>query len=167
MKKTVLLLIVSFFILTSCEDDGGISKAFLKHSYKSGVTSITVPGWVIRLASTFGDLEEEERDLLDNIDKVKVLTIEDNDLNARINLHEEFYSKINADKSFEELLVIREQNENVTIFGKMENNTIREMVILVGGDDNTMVYLRGKIRPEQISNIANKHTKEKFFAFDF
>jgi len=167
MKKLFLFFIASLFILTSCEDNSGVSKAFLKYSYRDGVTSITIPGWAIGLASTFGDLDEEERELLDNIDKVKVLTIEDNDLNARVNLHEEFYSKINSDNSFEELLVVREDGENITIFGKMDENVIREMIILVGGNDNTMVYLKGEIKPEQINNIVRKNSDKKFFAFDY
>lgn len=167
MKKAALLFIISIFVFTSCEEDSGVSKAFLKYSYRSGVTTVTVPGWLIGMASTFGDLEEEERELLDNIDKVKVLTIEDNDLNARVNLHEEFYSKINSDNSFEELLVVREDGENITIFGKMDENVIREMIVLVGGDDNTMVYLKGEINPEQINNIVRKKSDKKFFAFDY
>ena len=167
MKQTILILIPSLFLFSSCEEDPGLSKAFMKYSVKSGVTHITVPGWMISLASTFGDLDDEEQELLSNIDKVKVLTIEDHNLNTRVNLHEEFYSKINADNSFEELLVVRDGNEKVTIFGKMNNNVIREMVILVGGDDNALVYLKGEIKPELINNLTRKNSKDKFFAFDF
>ncbi len=167
MKKAAVLLIVSIFIFTSCEEDSGMSKAFMKYSWKSGVTYITVPGWMIGLASTFGDLDDEEQELLSSIDKVKVMTIEDHDLNARVNLHEEFYSKINSDKSFDELLVVRDGNENVTIFGKMDKNIIREMVILIGGEDNALVYLKGKIKPEMINNLVRKNSKDKFFAFDY
>lgn len=167
MKKTGLLLIAAIFLFASCDNEPGVSKAFLKYSYKSGVTTVTVPGWLIGMASAFGDLDDEEQELLSSIDKVKVLSIEDNDLNARVNLHNEFYSKINTDKSFEELLVVREADENVTIFGKMDDDVIREMIILVGGDDNALVYLKGEIKPELINNLAHKNSKDKFFAFDF
>jgi len=168
MKRIVIILIASIFIFTSCKEESGISKAFMKYSWRSGVTSITVPGWMIGLASAFGDLDDDEQELLSNIDKVKILTIEDHDLNARVNLHEEFYSKINSDNSFEELLVVRDGNENVTIFGKIDKNVIREMVILVGGDDNAVVYLKGEIKPKLINDLAHKNnSKDKFFAFDF
>ena len=167
MKKVAIVLITSLFILTSCDDNPGVSKAFLKYSCKSGVTTVIVPGWLIGLAGTFGDFNDEEQELLSSIDKVKVLSIEDTDLNARVNLHNEFYSRINSDKSFEELLVVRDANENVTIFGKIDENVIREMVILVGGDDNAMIYLKGEIKPELINNLAHKNSKDKFLAFDF
>lgn len=54
------------------------------------MTTIKVPSWAISLAAGFGDLEESERELLESIDKVHVLAIEDNDLNAKNNLHKEF-----------------------------------------------------------------------------
>ena len=167
MKRAAIFLIAIFFIFTSCEEDTGISKAFMKYSWKSGVTYITVPGWMIGIASTFGDLEDEEQELLSSIDKVKLMTIEDHDLNARVNLHKEFYSKINTGKTFEELLVVRDGKNNVTIFGKMNDDVIREMIILVGGDDNAVVYVKGEIKPELIDNLARKNSKDKFFAFDF
>ncbi|MFW6310194.1 MAG: DUF4252 domain-containing protein [Prolixibacteraceae bacterium] len=167
MKKAAVVLIISIFIFTSCEENSGMSNAFMKYSWKSGVTYITVPGWMIGLASTFGDLGDEEQELLSSIDKVKIMTIEDHDLNARVNLHEEFYSKINSDKAFEELLIVRDGNENITIFGKMDKTVIREMIILVGGDDNALVYLKGKIKPEVINDLVRKNSKDKFFTYDY
>lgn len=142
------------FVLTSCETNSGVSEAFSKYSHQKGVTTLTVPGWVIGLAASFGDLESTERDLLESIDKVKVLTVDDYELNARIDLHEEFHSKINKNQEYEELLTVRDKGENITIFGKMTENVISEMVILVGGNDNVLVYLRGEIKPEMINNVA-------------
>jgi len=167
MKKSVIVLLATLFVFTSCTDDSGVSKAFLKYSYKSGVTTVIIPGWLLSTASAFADLEDEEQELLSSIDKVKVLSIEDHDLNARTNLHNEFYSKINADHSFEELLMVQEQDDQVTIFGKMDGNVIREMIILVGGSDNALVYLKGEIKPELINNLVHKNSKDKFFAFDY
>ncbi len=34
-----------------------------------------------------------------------------------------------------------------------ENETIKEMVLLVGGDDNALIYVKGDIRPEMFSKI--------------
>lgn len=134
---------------------------------KKGVTSITVPGWLISLGAKFGDLSKEERELLDCVDKVKVLAIENDDLNSRINLHKEFHLEINKNKEYEELLTVRDKNENVTIFAKMDENVIEEIVILVGGDENVMVYLKGEIKPEQINNIVDLSNPDKFLSFKF
>ena len=156
-----------FFLLTACETNPGVNKAFAKYSHKEGVTSITIPGWLISLGASFGDLSSEEKDLLDCIDKVKVLAVENDDLNKKINLHEEFHSEINKTNEFEELLTVTDEHENVTIFGKMDTEVIEEMVILIGGDDNALIYLRGQIKPELVNNVVDLSSEDKFLTMDF
>ncbi|MEE4286507.1 MAG: DUF4252 domain-containing protein [Mariniphaga sp.] len=165
MKKTVLFSVLLLFLFTSCEYESGVSEAFTKYSFKSGVTTITVPGWVIRMAARWGDLDRNERELLQSIDKVKVLTIEDRDLNARSNLHKEFYNTIKENSELEELMVVRNDDEQVTIFGKADEESIKELLILVGGDDNAMVYVKGRLKPEMISRFMDDNSQRGFLSF--
>jgi len=167
MKRIFLILIAVAFFLISCETNPGVSKAFSKYAHERGVVSITVPGWVIGIAAKFADLDKDERELLNSIDKVKVMSIEDDELNSRINLHKEFRDKINANHEFEELLTVNDQDENVTIFGKMDGKIIKEMVILVGGEENAMVYLKGEIKPELLDNKIDLSHPDKFLSLDF
>ena len=167
MKKIIPLFIAALFFLTSCDTNSGVSEAFLKYARQDGVTSVTVPGWLISLGSKFADLSEEERELLESIDKVKVLSLEDSDLNGEVNLNKEFKFKINQKGEYEELLTVNDENENITIFGKMDDNVIKELIILVGGDDNAMVYVKGEIRPELINNVIDVHHPENLFSLNF
>ncbi len=167
MKNLLLLLTLSIFVLTSCNSDPAVSNAFAKYSHEKGVTSITVPGWLISIVARMNDLDKDERELLNSIDKVKVLTVEDAGLNARINLHKEFQTQINARHNYEELLTVNEEDQKVTIFGKMDGDEIREMVILIGGEDNVMVYVKGKIKPELISRQIHKSDSNDFLSLKF
>ena len=167
MKLKLLFALAILFIFTSCEYNPGVSEAFAKYRFKKGVTTITVPGWVIGLAANFGDLDDNERDILESIDKVRVLVVEDDDLNKRINLHEEFSTKINRRNDYEELMTVKDKDENVTIYGKMDDNVITEMVVLVGGDDNVLVYLRGEIDPKLINDVVKISDNEKLLSFKF
>ncbi len=167
MKRIFLILTAFTLFLVSCNDNPGVSGAFSKYGHERGVTSITVPGWVIGMAAKFGDLDKDERELLNSIDKVKVLSVENNSFNSGINLHREFYNKINVNGDFEELLTVNNQNENVTVFGKMKGNVICEMVILVGGDDNVLVYLKGEIKPELLDNKINMSNPNRLLSLDF
>jgi hypothetical protein len=152
-------------LFSSCEYNPGVSEAFTKYRFKDGVTTITIPGWVINLAANFGDIEKSERELLQSIDKVRVLVVEDDDLNARINLHREFSTKINRKNDYEELMTVRDKNEDITIFGKMDEFVIKEMVILVGGEDNAMIYVRGEIDPRILKEQINKNNVNTFLSF--
>jgi hypothetical protein len=165
MKTILLFLLATLLLFSSCEYNPGVSEAFTKYRFKDGVTTITIPGWVINLAANFGDIEKSERELLQSIDKVRVLVIEDDDLNARINLHREFSTKINRKNDYEELMTVRDKNEDITIFGKMDEFVIKEMVILVGGEDNAMIYVRGEIDPRILKEQINKNNVNTFLSF--
>jgi hypothetical protein len=168
MKSILLFAFGILFLCTSCEYNPGVSEAFTKYRFKEGVTTITVPGWVIRVASKFvEDDDENVGELLGSIDKVRVLVVENEELNAHINLHNEFSTKINRDNDFEELMTVTDENENITIYGKMNENVISEMVVLVGGDDNAMIYVRGEIDPKLINGVINSKDKGEFFSFNF
>lgn len=164
MKKLSLLLVVALFLLTSCEYNPGVSEAFTKYRFKEGITTISVPGWVIRLAANLGDIDDNERELLESIDKVRILVVEDENLNSEINLHNEFSSKINRKKKYEELLTVNDENENITIYGIMDDEIILEMVILIGGDDNALIYVSGEISPELLKDEISTKKHGKFLS---
>jgi hypothetical protein len=142
-------------------------EAFTKYRFKHGVTTITIPGWVIGLAANFGDVEKNERELLHSIDKVRVLVVENEDISGKINLHKEFSTKINKKNDFDELMTVRDENEDITIYGKIDENVITEMVILVGGDNNALIYVRGEIDPELLNDQIKIYNKEKLLSFKF
>lgn len=164
MKKLSLILVVALFLFTSCEYNPGVSEAFTKYRFKDGVTTISVPGWVIGLAANIGEMDDDERELLQSIDKVRILVVEDETLNREINLHQEFSSKINRKNKYEELLTVNDKNEKITIYGIMDEEVITEMVILVGGDDNALIYVRGEISPDLLKNEISSKKHGKFLS---
>ena len=40
------------------------------------------------------------------------------------------------------------------------------MIVLVGGDDNTLIYIKGEIRPELINNLIDVHHPDDFFSLN-
>ena len=153
-------------MLSSCSYEPGVSEAYNKYRFKDGVVTVSIPGWVIHLAAGFADLDESERELLDCIDRVKVIAVEDAELNHRINLHDEFYERIAKRGEYEELLVVRDADESVTIFGIMDDDMIREMLILVGGEDNALVYLKGEIKPEMLNDKIDMTDPDRFLSLN-
>jgi hypothetical protein len=167
MKKLLPLIAILAFMITACSYDPGVSEAYNKYRFKQGVTTLSIPGWVIRLAANLGELNESEREILESIDKVKLIAVEDDALNAGIDLHEEFYRKIKERNDYEELMVVRNEDENVTIFGRMDDDVIKELLVLVGGDENALIYIRGEIRPELLNDKINLTDPDRFMSFNF
>ena len=62
---------------------------------------------------------------------------------------------------------VKDENENVTIFGKMDGNVITEMVVLVGGDENVLVYVSGEIDPKLIDKNIDFSDTDKLFSFKY
>lgn len=166
MKQIILLPAVLILILTSCTYDNGVSEAFSRYRHEDGVTSITVPGWLIGIAAGMGDLEKEERALLRSISKVRVLTIDDQDMTRKHNFHKEFYLAIAENPGMEELLVVHNDNDQVTIFGKGTEKAFDELLILVGGSSNAIVHIKGKLKPEMLSDIMNKGSVNGFLSWN-
>lgn len=46
----------------------------------------------------------------------------------------------------------------------MDEDVIKEMVILVGGDDNAMIYVKGEIRPELLNDRIDLANPDKFLS---
>lgn len=166
MKQLFFLPIALMLLFTSCTYDNGVSEAFSRYRHKDGVTSITVPGWLIGIAAGVGDLEKEERALLRSISKVRVLTIDDEHLNKRHNFHEEFYLAVAENPGMEELLVVHNDDEQVTIFGKGTEKAFDELLILVGGNSNAIIFIEGKLKAEVISDLMNKESMNGFLSWN-
>lgn len=165
MKRVLPFVALIVVLFSSCSYEPGVSEAFNKYRFKDGVATVSVPGWLIHLAANVGDLEEHEKELLESIDKVKVIAVEDDNLNKKIDLHDEFYKRISENESFEELMVVRNPDENVTIFGRMDDDVIKELLVLVGGDDNALIYVKGEISPELLNDKVDLADPDKFLSF--
>ena len=55
-----------------------------------------------------------------------------------------------------------EDGEKVRILTRIENNTVRELLIVcTGNDDCALIQLNGKIKKEDIAELVNEETKKR------
>lgn len=161
MKK-IFIFLFAITLFSACSNDPAVDAAFTKYSSHNGIISITVPGFVIKAATAFGDLDPEEKQLLRNVDKVKVLAIEDDYRYKEVDFHKEFAHMI-KDDSYTELLSVNDKNEHVRIFAKMQDKErIKDLIVLVGGDDSALVYIKGDFTMDEIANVINKNNHGSF-----
>ena len=64
MKKLLYLLFPAIILFASCQTQSGVRTAFRDYGSMDGVHKVTIPGWLLHLAGSLGDLDPAERRLL-------------------------------------------------------------------------------------------------------
>jgi hypothetical protein len=151
MKKLILSLLIISFGFTLFAQPGGFDRLYYKYKGEEGVVAIKVPGFVMRLAASIGDLDREEKALLKSMPSVTVLTIEDSYLYPGLNFTEEI--NLRSDQ-YKLLMEVHEKDEDVLIAARTKNGKIRDLIVVVGGDENVLVHVRGRMESDLLENLA-------------
>jgi hypothetical protein len=154
MKK----LLISTFILAV-----GISlmaqpiqfdRLYYQYKGEEGVVALRIPGFVMKLAGAIGDLDQEERALLRSLRSVTVLTIDDPQLYPGVNFTEEIHLSF-TDEPYRLLMEVHDEDEDVIIAAREKNGKVRDLIVVIGGDDNVLVHVRGRMDCDLLENLAD------------
>ncbi len=128
-------------------------RLYQKYKGEKGVVSIWIPGVAMKLAASIADLEEEEEAFLRSVKSIRVLTIDDNSLYPGVNFTRE--ANISAgDNGYELMVQVNDGGEDVMILGREKNGKLKDMLILVGGEENVMVHIKGRMNADMIGSLA-------------
>lgn len=157
MKRLLMTLILLIPLWTIAQDSSPIDKLFSKYANRDGFTTVNISGKLLSFASKFDDSKSKETAMLEKLSGIRILSVEDKDLNKGLN----FYKELEADgffknNSYEALMEITEKNEIVRFYGRSGGGgKLSELLLVVGGDDNTLISIRGVIDPDDIGKITN------------
>jgi len=144
MKKLIILSFIALLSFSAVAQPSQADKLFIKYRGMDGVMSFYIPGFICRFAASVGDLDAEEEELLRTIRSIKILTVEHPVLNHKLNFAKEIrYDRM--DERYQLLLEVHDPEEDVLIFAREKNHCITELVIIVGGDENAMVCIKGRM----------------------
>lgn len=156
IKKMIILLIL-MLPLTVFAQKSPVDKLFDKYANKEGFTTVNISGALLSFASSMSsDSDSEEKELLSQLNGIRILTVEDDDLNKNLN----FYEELEADgffknNDYEVLMEVTESDEVVRFYGRTtKDGKLSEMLLVVGGDDNTLISIQGLIDPENIGKVT-------------
>lgn len=154
MKKTSLLLIALAISLAALAQPRGYNNVY--HTYKGepGVTSIKVPGILLRFAGMCAGLDHEERCLVRSMKSVTVLTIDDNERYKDVNFVEEMDpTRMRGDYNL--LMRVNDSGEDVIIAAREKNGRFTDLIVVVGGNDNTLVHIKGRMKSDLFKELAD------------
>ncbi len=164
MKRADLLLAL-ILLLFACKNDQAIDSAFSKYNHREGIVSITVPGFLIRTFTDKKSLGPEERELLQQVEKVKIISVEDHAAYRNINFYDEFRSLIEKE-NYTELLSAKSYGDDVKILAKVNRKKqVKDLLIIANGNDNAMIYVKGDFTLDKLAELANKTNNKQAGAF--
>jgi hypothetical protein len=154
MKRIVLLVMAVAFPAFLVAQNSAVDKLFNKYSGQEGVTTVSISPELFQMVNAMGIEEIEDADIqFDKIASVKVLTIEDEDQWADVNFYTESSKDLDVD-NFEEVMTVNDGGEMVRIWMKVEKNEMSEFLLIVGGDDNVLVYITGNFNMDDLEELA-------------
>jgi hypothetical protein len=107
----------------------------------------------MKLAASIADLDGEERQLVRSLRSVKVLTIEDSHLYPDVNFTEEV-NLAKMKNGFQLLLEVHDGDEDVIIAAREKKGKITDLIVLVGGNENVMVHVKGRMHSDLLASLA-------------
>jgi hypothetical protein len=121
-----------------------IDHLFNSYRGEEDVISLYIPGFLCRMGAALGDLDNPERELLNSIKSIRLLVSENDELNRHVNFAKEInYRGQRSD--YKCLLEVHDSGDDVIIMGKEKNGLFSELLIIVGGDDNVIICIKGRM----------------------
>lgn len=115
------------------------------------VTALTLPRALIRLGSK-SVKDNNIQAVLQEIDKVQILDMDKCSKSKRKKLVKAVEAL--SSNGYETFTQLKDQKQNIKIFGKQSGENISEIVLLANDDDSCVFTLiKGKINPEDLSAV--------------
>jgi len=153
MKKILLITILTALCATLLSQPVGLDRLYYTYKGEEGVVSLRIPGFLLRIAGAIADLEPEERELVRSLRSVTVLTIDDNSRYQDVN----FFDEVDVKRmrgGYQLLMEVHEDGDDVVIAAREKNGRIRDLIVLVGGDENVLVRVRGRMNKDLLESLA-------------
>jgi hypothetical protein len=155
---SLLFIILTGFLSPLNAQTDAITKYFDKYVNDERFTVVYISPKMFEILGKLDleELKDEEAQIIMEVVKdlkgLRVLTTEQDPLK----FYEEAKAKIKTSE-YEILLTVRDEGENVQFLIKDEGNMIKELLLLVGGEDEfVMLSFMGDIDLAKISRLAKK-----------
>jgi hypothetical protein len=156
MKK-ILIIALMMIAVNGVFAQDAISKFFTKYQDDESFTQVTVSSKMFSLFTNMEVESPEDKEVLEAISKLKGLRIlgKENTSDAR-KLYKEAFALIPT-KEFEELMTVRDKDQDFKFLIKESGGKISELVMIMGGaDDFMLMSLYGEIDLKQVSRLGKK-----------
>ena len=155
MKKLILLIAIVLPMAVLAQKTP-VDKLFEKYANQKGITTVNISGALLGFASQVETGDDAPSDVLAGLKGIRTLTIEDDELNKKV----DFYAELEKDgffknNDYEPLMEVTEDDEVVRFMVKATGDgKLSDLLLIVGGNENTLISISGSINPKDISKIT-------------
>ncbi len=155
MKRLFLILAVLLPMAVLAQKTP-VDKLFEKYANQKGFTTVNISGKLLGFASQMETGDKATSDLLSGLSGIRVLSVEDEALNKTINFYEELEKDgFFKNNGYEVLMEVTENDEIVRFLAKdAGNGKISDLLLVVGGDENTLISISGVINQKDIAKVT-------------
>ncbi len=155
MKRLIGIMLTVVFPALMMAQNSAVDKLFNKYKGKEGITTVQISPELFQVVKDMGIEEIENHDIpLEKITSVKILTIEDNEGYEDVNFYDEIKNELNVN-DFKEVMTVDEGGETVRMWMKLNDKTLNEFLLIVGGDDNVLIYITGDFNMSDLEGLAS------------
>lgn len=159
MKKVMIIAALAFMTMT-VQAQMSVDRLMRKYKHSPKAEYVHVPKMMMTLAKAIktGDADDYTK-YLKHIDSIKVLDMEDCS-NA---VKQQFFKDVTQLKTagYEELMTVKEADEQTVILAKRNKTGIKELVIVDSDtDDAALIQILGNIKNSEIQKIVAEKKKK-------
>ena len=142
-KKILFVLLALFLICPVMHSQKSVNQLFKEFSKEKGVEYVNVGKTTMKFASLFTDVL--------GVTGVEMLSFDNCDQSVKNRLNKEISSL--KDKDYETMISVNEEKERTKVLVKLKNETIKEIIVTVSGDDIALIRIKGNIKPSDIDKV--------------
>ena len=150
MKTLFFSCLISLFSVIGCSaQNHSFDKFFDRYADKDGFLTLkfsNLPHDMLNDGQTDPDFR---------ISSLRILTVQDDKLNTRLNFFNEIVPQINR-AGYEELMTIKKKGEKAILLCKKDKKRITEVLFVSGGDKNVMVEITGSMSLIQAQKLTSQ-----------
>lgn len=155
MKKYIMFTLLSVMTVTLTAQRSPVDDLFEKYNGREGFTSVYISSKMFSLLSRIDSEDQDFQNLVNRIKGIRILTIDSAKNVSGINLSSELLKKLNT-SGYEELMTVKEENEEVRFMIREIGGKIAELVMITGGEGSSVVSISGDLDLKTIADLSGK-----------
>lgn len=137
MKKIGIVLFILLITTTGIFAQETLKDAVRDYQKRNSEFTMAIPSFLIKAGLAFGDIDEEDREVLEMIDNMKIVISEKNFQRSDFPILENGIKN----GTFAEIMTVNDGGEKVRVIMNKKSNQKSELLMIVEGDDDENVLM--------------------------